>query len=425
MAKAEKKKIEMLNPNDLIIVGLDTKDGPSHELYDERAVWPVDEALVKDILLNGVIHPILLREIAGDLYVVDGRQRVKAARVAADRSPVPLLVKTMLAGTADALAVLGFMISSNEHRKEDSPLVRARKAARMQNYGASVDQIAIHFGVTATAIRTWFQVLEGSPKLLDFLKLERIGMAAALEISRYPKDEQGDVLEALFQVSKGQRISQAMAKAYRRKDGASAGSTPSAGASQGKKKNQQSGVRRVWLRKALESEAGKKLEAEHPERFGVLRWVSTGLSNEDDWFSKFTAEVETELKDKPKRKNAATKLMEKMEVEAPEEAPAVEPEAPAVEEEVEAAVASHYDSEEEEELEPEEVDGDVAAIWPDAWAELNGAEREHASQLFGAMKKYPSQSKAAAELGWTRHKVRTVLAGLKELGIDLKAAAIA
>ena len=78
------REVHYYDPTHLIIVGLDIEEDGS-PLNDERATWDVDEPMVKNIMVYGIQQPVLVRREAGKIYVVDGRQRVKAARTAASR----------------------------------------------------------------------------------------------------------------------------------------------------------------------------------------------------------------------------------------------------------------------------------------------------------------------------------------------------
>lgn len=51
----------------------------SHHLYDPRIHLPIDEAMVKNIMVNGVIEPVIIAKEGQDVIVVDGRQRTKNA----------------------------------------------------------------------------------------------------------------------------------------------------------------------------------------------------------------------------------------------------------------------------------------------------------------------------------------------------------
>lgn len=338
MAKTE--KIEFADPTGLTIVGLDTEDDETHELYDERINVAVDENLVKNIMVYGVLQPIIVREEAGKKMVVDGRQRVRAAREAlrkqSDSGSVKVRVPYTTHGTqgADAVRLTGVMVSANEQRKSDEILTRAAKASRMLALGASLDEVAIAFGRSTVTIRQWTKLLEASPLLLAAVRHELIAVSAAHEVAKYDKDKQPEVLRQLQAQAGEGRITETLAKAYRQSKGDSTASssttatatgtvvqlnnpnlseagkkamataksgsttaTPATAPKGTKSKPRQSGVKRTWLRDALRTEAAKKLT---DEQRGVLQWVASGLTTKGAWYTMFQQAVAVELDPKSK-----------------------------------------------------------------------------------------------------------------------------
>lgn len=334
------QKIEFADPADLVIVGLDTKDDETHELFDERINTPVDDNLVKNIMVYGVLQPIIVREEAGKKMVVDGRQRVRAAREAlrkqSDSGSVKVRVPYTTHGTqgADAVRLTGVMVSANEQRKSDEILTRAAKASRMLALGASLDEVAIAFGRSTVTIRQWTKLLEASPLLLAAVRHELIAVSAAHEVAKYDKDKQPEVLRQLQAQAGEGRITETLAKAYRQSKGDSTASssttatatgtvvqlnnpnlseagkkamataksgsttaTPATAPKGTKSKPRQSGVKRTWLRDSLKSQAANSLT---DEQKGVLQWIASGLTTKGAWYDKFQQAVEAELSAKGK-----------------------------------------------------------------------------------------------------------------------------
>jgi ParB-like chromosome segregation protein Spo0J len=227
MAKTE---YPYADPDDLFIIGLDTDDDEKHELFDERAHAPLDPNLVRNISVYGVLQPVIVREEAGKKYVVDGRQRVRAARRAKSKQAeagevevrVPYL--TSVVKGADRQRLAGVMVSTNEQRRADDILVKAAKASRMIALGSDMDEVAIAFGRSTTTIRQWLNLLESHPTLVQAVRHELIAVSAAHEVAKYPKEEQVGVLQALRQQSGGSRVTEALAKAYRQENGDSTAS---------------------------------------------------------------------------------------------------------------------------------------------------------------------------------------------------------
>jgi ParB family transcriptional regulator, chromosome partitioning protein len=184
---------------------------PKHPLFDERVHLPVDEALVRNIMVYGITQPVTLRlngRIPDGTHdgkpiveVVVGRQRVKAALEAnkrlakegAELIRVPAVMKRAEAGT-----LAGVMIGENEHRKADTPIVRARKLERFLALGKSEEEAAIAFGVTEATIKNMLKVLELHPKVQKAIEAGTVPVNVAKELSVIPQEEQGAALDKLI-----------------------------------------------------------------------------------------------------------------------------------------------------------------------------------------------------------------------------------
>jgi ParB family chromosome partitioning protein len=176
-------------------VRIDTKGA----LADGRTALPVLESLVLDIMVRGVVEPIVVRkDDDGEPTVVDGRQRLKAAQEAnrrlaaqgAARIKIPAVYRN-----EDDLGAYAAMISANEHRQEDDAIGRARKVQRLINLGGTEEDAAVAFGVTTQTIRNWLKMLNAGPEVLDAAKSGKIGATAAREIAALPKPKQAEALK--------------------------------------------------------------------------------------------------------------------------------------------------------------------------------------------------------------------------------------
>lgn len=158
-----KSDLLRMDPDKLTIVS-----DPGHELWDERSLRPINEELLADIRAHGVLVPLIIREngrhepgVFPDgatpliLEVIDGRQRLRAARVINERNKqigkppitVPCVVRI---DAGDETVAMGMMLATNELRTADPPSVSAAKALRMQERGAAVEAIARALGKTTT-----------------------------------------------------------------------------------------------------------------------------------------------------------------------------------------------------------------------------------------------------------------------------------
>lgn len=299
------KDLEYIEPEKLVIIGLDTQDGPDHPLYDERVDLEVSQSLVKNIIFRGVQQPVLVRQEAGQLLVVDGRQRVRAAREARksqDASGSEQLLVPIKFVRADDQTLSGLMVAMNELRESDDVLTKARKASRLLAYGKDIKEVALDFGRTTTTIRNWLKLLEADPAVHVAIQMNTISAAAGIEVAAYPRDEQKEVLERLMRPQRGAPAPADDAlppEAGSDGDGTADGSAKpvsEADVKADKRKARgpslQKGIRRVWLRKALKSKAAEKLS---PEQRSLLEWMATGLSDKGTWYDEFYFEASGEI----------------------------------------------------------------------------------------------------------------------------------
>ena len=290
------REVKYLDPSTLVIVGLDVEEEGS-PLNDERSGWDVDENMVKNIMVYGIQQPVIVRSESGKIYVVDGRQRVKAAREAARRqdeagehaTKVPCIeVK------ADDGRVSGIMVSTNEIRKDDDILGKARKASRLMDLVGSVDEVAIAFGRSTKTIENWLKLVQADPKVLEAIESGLISPAVGIELAAKSRAEQVEALERLA-ATPGAASSSKPKKPK-------AAATPEGDSDQ----KEHAGVKKGWVRRALKTDAAKALP---PAQRSVLNWILDGRAPVNSWMSSFEEAVEAEVADKQlakeTRKNAA------------------------------------------------------------------------------------------------------------------------
>jgi ParB family chromosome partitioning protein len=210
LPNAKRMNAFAMDPNDLTVVGLDTDDGPEHPLYDERIRLPVDEGLVRNIRTYGVIEPVSVRKNGDRVEVVAGRQRVRAARVAAERmeaaGELPVRVPCMVRRDKDARA-MGVMISENENRQDDDAVTRAQKAQRMLDYGQTEEDIAVAFGISKQAVKNLLAVLDLDDKVQSLVSERKLAYSTAITLRDLPREEQ--VTKASEMVDAGVGVAEA------------------------------------------------------------------------------------------------------------------------------------------------------------------------------------------------------------------------
>ena len=192
----------LFDPENLVIVA-DKK----HPLYDERVEWPVDEALVLNIMVNGVIEPIIFR-VNGEknghsiCEVVDGRQRVRAAIEANRRlakQGLSVMRVTGMLKKGEVANLVGVMIAANELRRPDDQIVRARKMQRYIDGGRTEDEAAVQFGVSRATVKNMLSILDLTPEVQKEIEKGNLPATVGKELSKIPQEEQADALKQLVE----------------------------------------------------------------------------------------------------------------------------------------------------------------------------------------------------------------------------------
>jgi len=189
------------SPESLCIPGHDDKQ----EGDPDRNAMPLDEQMVLSIMAIGVLEPIMLKKVAGGtLEVIAGRRRTRHAREANKRlvllgeSPisVPVIVKAARI-TAEMASIIDTTL--NEHRENDPPAVKVRKAAKMIARGIDITTVAVAYRVEVKAIDEWLQAAKAHPLVSEALNIGRITVRVAAELASMPTPEQPPALEKILE----------------------------------------------------------------------------------------------------------------------------------------------------------------------------------------------------------------------------------
>lgn len=200
--EGSRQSVYLMKPEDVTIIGVDTDDGPEHHLYDERIKWALEENTVLDMMCRGVKVPIEVTKDGDKAIVVDGRRRTMHAREAnkrlAAKGAPTLRIRVLPPVSGEARDLLGSMVALNEHREDDSPLNRAKKAKRLLEYGHTETEIAVICKVTPQAVRNWLNLLSLDPSVQKAVERGDLAASAAVELKDLPKAEQKESLEELL-----------------------------------------------------------------------------------------------------------------------------------------------------------------------------------------------------------------------------------
>lgn len=199
--QAGRRSYFMFDPDECIVIGHDTKDGPEHPLYDERIKLPLDEGLVRNIQVYGVIEPIIFSRDGEKILVVAGRRRVLHAREAKKRQlkagevavQVPAIPKR-----GEDVYLFGVSRSENALRTNDGPLTNARNAQRMLDMGSSEAEIAVCFGVKPQTVKDWLTLLGLSTKVKNAVAKNVLSPTAAASLAKLSKEEQDTHLDEML-----------------------------------------------------------------------------------------------------------------------------------------------------------------------------------------------------------------------------------
>jgi len=190
---APRKEVKMYDPNAVVIIGLDTDDGPSHPLFDgESNEAPLLEADVLFTYEHGVLQPVSCKRDGKSLLVVYGRGRTRQLREANKRrianglSPWFLPVQIV---KGDALKMLALKHGENSHRRELNPMARARAAYDLSQQMPE-EKAAIVMGLGLAQFRNVIKLLDVAPAVAKAVTKGELSASAATELAQLSEVEQ-------------------------------------------------------------------------------------------------------------------------------------------------------------------------------------------------------------------------------------------
>ncbi len=200
-----KRDVYMFDPDDLVIV-TDEKS----PLYDERADLPLDENLVLNMMFapdgvpQGVLEPTLVARNAetGKVEVIDGRQRVKAAREANKRLKKQGLEPIRVPGMvqrANGHRAMGMLMSANEHRQNDTPIGRAKKAQRYLELGRDEAEVAVLLGISKASVKNLLSLLDAPAAVRNAVEAGKITTSDGYKLSKLEPSEAREKVAELIE----------------------------------------------------------------------------------------------------------------------------------------------------------------------------------------------------------------------------------
>lgn len=190
----KRKDLFAVPADQLVIIGLDTDDGPEHALYDARIHLPIKDEMVVNIMKVGVLQPVICKKDGDRLLVVAGRQRIRHAREAnkrlADADLPPVLIPTiMMRGTEENF--IGAMVTENALRTDDTYQQKAERCRRMiQVNGMDEGDVAVYFGVHVQTIKQWMSWFDLAPEAQEAVAAGAMTPTSATKLAKLPQEKQ-------------------------------------------------------------------------------------------------------------------------------------------------------------------------------------------------------------------------------------------
>lgn len=196
---AKRNNTFSFDPDELIIVGGDgagdhpvpdeSTDPLIAECYDPDVHLELEPGFAANIDTFGVVQPITIVKIAGQPYVVDGRTRVRGARVAkaaqlarGEQTTVMVECKVMTASREGRL--LAVMVTLNEARRSTSVLSKIAKMERLRDRGATDEDLEVAFQVSAKTVKDWTAIAGASTVVKKAVESGKVTASDAVRVAK-------------------------------------------------------------------------------------------------------------------------------------------------------------------------------------------------------------------------------------------------
>lgn len=198
---APRTEVKWYKPEDVLIVGIDTDDGPSHDLFDaESNDAPVIESDVLFTMEHGIIQTTLAKRDGKRLLQVAGRGRNRQLRAANPRlvaeGKLPKLLPVQIV-QGDSRKMRALRHGENSHRREINPMARAREASELLQ-SMPEDQAAIVLGLGVSQFRNVLKLLDLAPKTAKAVTAGKLSATAATNLAELSEADQETKLGELL-----------------------------------------------------------------------------------------------------------------------------------------------------------------------------------------------------------------------------------
>lgn len=197
--EAQRESIFRFDPDDVVIIGHDTKHKKGeHPLYQE-VVEPTPE-FVANVGHFGVQEPILVAKDGDAPVVVAGRKRLRALRIVnAERRKTgqpPLMISAkQVKGPESMLAAV--MVIENEQRHELDAVARGEQVCQLALQGFSPADLATIYGRSAATIQNLQALGSATFELKRLVREGKITAARGYTLARKSADKQRAAVAAI------------------------------------------------------------------------------------------------------------------------------------------------------------------------------------------------------------------------------------
>jgi ParB family transcriptional regulator, chromosome partitioning protein len=195
-----------------------------HHLYDPRVENAPDDGLIASIKYRGVVEPVIVWKDpeTGDTCVVDGRQRVKAAREAnklLKKEGQPIKHVKAIVERGDPKALMGVMVIANEGRTAVTALERAHLAQRLMDQGYTEDIVAILLHTSPSGLKNHLALLDCTSDVKNAVEKQLLPATQAYKLSKLEPKKQRATLAKMLKAADGVKGKHARAKKMRAVNG--------------------------------------------------------------------------------------------------------------------------------------------------------------------------------------------------------------
>lgn len=171
-------------------------------MYQPRKVFDVEalEALAESIKSQGIIQPLVVREVTKDgqkkYEILAGERRWRASQIA-ELEKVPVIIQSMTDQEALAVALI-----ENIQREDLNPIEEAEAIARFINeFELTHQEVGELIGRSRSAVSNVIRLLELAPKVQEWLLARKIDMGHARAILPLKSIEQVQLAELIIEKS--------------------------------------------------------------------------------------------------------------------------------------------------------------------------------------------------------------------------------